>query len=654
MTGTAPLVRTRPPCAGSGADTGTFSVSSNREAAKEAARSPAKHNKVGSRLQEIAVEGGQGDGFKRREEEVEAASPALQPSAVSAPSEPPNEEAVQQVLDFSRRILQLGPTQEGSLRGPEWFTLATSFATAIGEGYLSIANLPEFQAQLTQLPHFPDINNSFTGSIMSTASKLHVNNEAFQQELTNWRHHEIRTAKNRLEPEIKAEVEIWRERRFNQLMADASKEAETIAAVRTAQSRSRAKTRGGPPQSPTPRRQNSTLGKRHLTEGSSDDSEMDLTDGSSTSLRDRPDVTRTPRAKRSGHPKTPPIPNPSQPATAPPDPMLASFAAILEQSLGPIIQRINALEKKPSPPQFTFRSTQAPKPPQPPVQTQTLPTPTLQAPQAPFIPVTRNRKKGNNSPSYASAAATPGPPAQTKPKPKTPPTVPVPPSPKSTEITVQRPSLPSEPKATRRSADGIVAHVQHTLKEAKSDIPLLYGRWAAHTNNFVYVFSGNIPYSRIQQIGKFLLSPFPEGTLAPVGGWSRILLTGIPTSGDDGKIYSEDALEAALRLNPVLEGIQFVMPPRWLLRTDDIHSKYAPLTFSVHDPDGTLTKDILQAPLGVFGARAFARRFESRPPLRHETQFAATSVVKPTPPQNIPPTVARPIATASMVPVTAP
>ena len=39
-------------------------------AKKEAARSPAKANKLGNRLQEIAEEGGLGDGFERREEEV--------------------------------------------------------------------------------------------------------------------------------------------------------------------------------------------------------------------------------------------------------------------------------------------------------------------------------------------------------------------------------------------------------------------------------------------------------------------------------------------------------------------------------------------------------------------------------------------------------
>jgi hypothetical protein len=132
----------------------------------------------------------------------------------------------------------------------------------------------------------------------------------------------------------------------------------------------------------------------------------------------------------------------------------------------------------------------------------------------------------------------------------------------------------------------------------------------------VYVFGGNIPFNRIQQISKFLLAPFPEGSLAPVGGWSRVLLSGVPTSDDDGNIFSEETLEAALRRNPILEKIQFVMAPRWLLRPGEISNKYASLTFSIHDPEGSLTKDILQSPIGVFGARALARRFESRPPLR--------------------------------------
>ena len=134
-----------------------------------------------------------------------------------------------------------------------------------------------------------------------------------------------------------------------------------------------------------------------------------------------------------------------------------------------------------------------------------------------------------------------------------------------------------------------MAQVQQTLFEAKADFPLVYGRWAAHTNNFVYVFSGDIAYHRIQQISKFLLAPFTEGILAPVGGWSHLLLNNVPTSNNIGEIHTQMELEEALRLNPILSKVQFVMPPRWLLCPEDIiRNSYAAVTFSIHDPDVTV------------------------------------------------------------------
>jgi hypothetical protein len=65
------------------------------------------------------------------------------------------------------------------------------------------------------------------------------------------------------------------------------------------------------------------------------------------------------------------------------------------------------------------------------------------------------------------------------------------------EIMVQQLALPAEPKSSHCPANTIVAQVQQTLFEAKADFPLVYSRWAAHTNNFVYVFSGDITYHRI-------------------------------------------------------------------------------------------------------------------------------------------------------------
>jgi hypothetical protein len=551
-------------------------------------------------------------------QQTEAASPPIQLSdGPVQPSEPTQQEILRNALEFTCTVLKSGPKEGAVCPGFEWFALASACANAIGEGHNSIALSPALHAQLTQSPQFSDTNNTLFKSIVQAASSVFSREQAFLEELDKWRLEELRKAKNNLKPALDAEVDKWRENRFNELIAKASKDAEITADLRIAQSRSRAKTRKSAPKSPTPtpRRSESSLGKRILVESSDSEVDMDLSEGSSTSSVP-PDVSRTPRAKRNEPPGRPA----PEPATSDLSP--ASVSSLLTQ----VLQRLDALEKK-GPYSFNFHPPTQPAPaPRAGPSAPTAPAPTTaqnianppQASHAAFTSVTRNKRKGKNTTSsYASAAATPAAPTQPKTKPDAPtPSSSKPPAPKSTEITVQRPALPSEPKATRRSADGIVAQVQQALKGAKSDIPLLFGRWAAHTNNFVYVFGGNIPFSRIQQVSRFLLGPFPEGILAPVGGWSRILLSGVPTSDDDGNIFSEAALEAALRLNPILENIQFVMPPRWLLRPEEISGRYASLTFSIHDPEGSLTRDILQSPIGVFGARALTRRFESRPPLR--------------------------------------
>ena len=513
--------------------------------------------------------------------------------------------------------------------GNDWFACASSLVTAIGDGYKAISAIPpEQHTLLDQLPDFSQINSSLSTSLAKTAACSYTQEKSFQQELRTWIDNETNATRHRIFPALQAKADKYRSECEAELMSAAAREAEIMTDLRTAQHRSRAKTRGKSPPSPTPRRHSSMLGKRRLTMTADNGNDSELSDSSSTSQPAPADITRTLRAKRttlitapSSHPAPAP---PAQQPTPPTDPLLASIGALLDQRLSPlekrIEQRLAALEKRNSPQSSNPFPSTTPPPPSSSASGPHNPPPT-QPPQNSFTMVTRSKKKNKNS-SYASAAAStaatasgPPPPATSQPKPSNPPR-PVQNSPKSTEITVQRPALPSESKETRRSADSIVAHVQHALREAKSDIPLIFGRWAAHTNNFVYVFSGNIPFSRILQISKFLLLPFTEGVLAPVGGWSRILLTGIPTSNSDGKIYSEAELEAALRLNPIFEGIQFVMPPRWLLRPEDISSNYASLTFSVHDPEGSLTKSILQAPIGAFGAHALARRFESRPPLR--------------------------------------
>ena len=537
------------------------------------------------------------------------------PSSVQSESlVPPSEPTPCPELTYAQDIILLlsrGPADDYWKSDTVWFTVAGAFAEAVHEGLKSLTFLaPEKFPQLTQNPSFSQANSALAESL-SRAAANSVSQQANRiAELNTWVNHEICKARHGLMPSIDAYVEQWRENRVAELKAKASEQAELLVSLQTkgaTERQARAKQKGKAPpseHSPTPRRDPSTLGKRSLTEASDGGSDTDMSDSAHFSLSGPADVTRTPRAKRVARDQGP------TPAPPPSTDLLANLDALLKQHLALFDQRLSALEARPNPLgvplQAPVPATSLPQRPRAAPSSHTLP---------PQIP---QKKKGKAPTSFASVTAAPTPaPVQPNPAPK-PPAKPQAklPTPKSTEITVQRPALPSEPKESRTPANVIVAQVQKSLREAKSDIPLVFGRWAAHTNNFVYVFSGDIPFSRIQQISKHLLSQFVGGVLAPVGGWSRILLNGIPTRNLSGTIYSEAELEAALRLNPIFETLQFVMPPRWLLRPEDINSDYASLTFSIHDPDGILTKAILQTPLGVFGAHALARRFESRPPLR--------------------------------------
>ena len=551
-------------------------------------------------------------------QQPEAGAP---PPAHSESLAPPSEPTPRPELAHAQGIISLislGPNHEYWNSDTVWFALAGAFANAIYEGLQSFSSLsPEHFPQLTQLPSFSQANSALAESLTRAAASSYSQQDTYQADLNNWIRNEITSARHRLIPAINANVDQWRENREAELMAKANKDAEVLVSLRStgsAERRARATKKGKGPSSelsPTPRRDPSSLGKRSLTEASDGGSDTDMSDGAPFSLSGPADITRTPRAKRVAHDRAP-APAPILPAD-----YTANLDALLKRHFDALDQRLSTLERRSNPlgaqPQAPGPATSLPQ--RPPVAPPSHSAPPQALQNAPAA-TSRQKKRGKAPSSFASVAATsapanpnPTPKPTTKPQPK-------PPTPKSTEITVQRPALPSEPKETRTPANIIVAQVQQSLREAKSDIPLVFGRWAAHTNNFVYVFSGDIPFSRIQQIGKHLLSHFVGGTLAPVGGWSRILLNGIPTRNSSGSIHSEAELEAALRLNPIFENMQFVMSPRWLLRPEDINTDYASLTFSIHDPDGILTKTILQTPLGVFGAHALARRFESRPPLR--------------------------------------
>ena len=183
-----------------------------------------------------------------------------------------------------------------------------------------------------------------------------------------------------------------------------------------------------------------------------------------------------------------------------------------------------------------------------------------------------------------------------------------------TEITVQRP--PNSIVTSLGDASLVCRQVLAALRSAKSTLPLLSGRWATHTHNYVYTFAGDIPFARITQIAHILLQPFPGGILAPCSGWSRVIFHGTPVSDPDSDaMYTDEQLMEELVRNPICSRLQFILPPTWVRHRELITSDASSISFTFVDRDGEITKTMKKAHLAMFGKPITFAKWVSRPPL---------------------------------------
>ena len=183
-----------------------------------------------------------------------------------------------------------------------------------------------------------------------------------------------------------------------------------------------------------------------------------------------------------------------------------------------------------------------------------------------------------------------------------------------TEITVQRP--PNSIVSSLGDASLVCRRVLAALRSAKSLLPLLSGRWATHTHNYVYTFAGDIPFARITQVAHILLQPFPGGILAPCSGWSRVIFHGTPVSDPDcDAMYTDEQLMEELVRNPICSRLQFILPPSWIRHREHITGDTSSISFAFVDRDGETTKTMKKAHLAMFGKPITFAKWVSRPPL---------------------------------------
>ena len=191
-----------------------------------------------------------------------------------------------------------------------------------------------------------------------------------------------------------------------------------------------------------------------------------------------------------------------------------------------------------------------------------------------------------------------------------------------TEVTVVRfggAILSANEQAVRkRRPDAIIREVKANMMRAVAKpLPITMGRWslgARSKGNFVFTMQGHIDFRFIQAFESFLTNPFPGGgQLCPNQGWTKLLAHGVPVTDNDEVIFGPADLQQEVRTMQGLRNVYFSASPRWIKPVERMTSNYSSLTFAFSDPDGSITKGLLENKQALFGKQVQIERWVDKP-----------------------------------------
>jgi len=98
-------------------------------------------------------------------------------------------------------------------------------------------------------------------------------------------------------------------------------------------------------------------------------------------------------------------------------------------------------------------------------------------------------------------------------------------------------------------------------------------------------------------------------------GWTRLLVHGVPVTGNDDIVFGPDALLTEVQMLQGLKKAYFAMPPRWLKPVEHIALSYSSITFAVSDPDATISNTLLRGRTALFGKEVTIQKWIDKPAL---------------------------------------
>ncbi|KAH9015368.1 hypothetical protein EDB85DRAFT_2156738 [Lactarius pseudohatsudake] len=165
-----------------------------------------------------------------------------------------------------------------------------------------------------------------------------------------------------------------------------------------------------------------------------------------------------------------------------------------------------------------------------------------------------------------------------------------------------------EKEATLRARlpGSIVREVQADMqRHLRLPLKILKGRWSQTsgvTGNFVYTLVGNLPFAYISSFKKYLCAPFLGAELITTEGWKWAHLRNVHLHNDKLTVWSPEALEEQVRLNPMFERATFSCSPHWLSDPHRLIGATATVLFAYEDLDGSITRAALEQGVAMFGA----------------------------------------------------
>jgi hypothetical protein len=179
------------------------------------------------------------------------------------------------------------------------------------------------------------------------------------------------------------------------------------------------------------------------------------------------------------------------------------------------------------------------------------------------------------------------------------------------------------PPEARRAPEAIVEEINREFhqKPTSTDLTVLGAQWTM-TGNCKLSFLPGTDTKKVcspahLDIIRKAASNGRNVIIEPNAKWSKFAVNNVLVHDSDNQVFSEETLDAALRLNPFFTDpkVRIMQKPRFTKKADEITGNRSSVSFAILDPDGSLGRRLLKTPLFMFGRPVTIREWRDKPQL---------------------------------------